>query len=265
MRERDLHGGSTDSPMHPGLRFFLTLSADLPMIGPMRYPGGKGKCFQHIINVLPEHSTYIETHLGGGAVLRHKAPARESIAIDVDPKVIVWWRRHYPSLATFIAGDAMAVLRSYPFTGSEVIYCDPPYLPSTRRRSRVYANDLTESDHIELLSVLKRLPCRVAISGYSSQLYETELHGWNAIRFSAKAHNGLRVESLWMNYPIPDDLHDPRFLGRNFRERQNVRRRMNRLQDRISRLSKPEQHALATWLTNQLRNRRELACGISCS
>ncbi len=253
------HGGIRGSPN------FLDILGRSADDLPMRYPGGKGKCFQHIINVLPEHSTYIETHLGGGAVLRHKAPARASIAIDVDPKVIVWWRRHYPSLATFIAGDALAVLRSYPFTGAEVIYCDPPYLPSTRKRSRVYANDLTESDHIELLSVLKRLPCRVAISGYSSQLYETELRGWNEIRFSAKAHNGLRVESLWMNYPIPDDLHDPRFLGHNFRQRQDVRRRMNRLQDRISRLSKPEQHALATWLTKQLRNRRELACRSSRS
>jgi len=219
----------------------------------MHYPGGKGKCFQHIINVLPEHTTYIETHLGGGAVLRHKAPARKSIAIDVDPKVIGWWQRRYPGLATFITGDALAVLRSLQFSGDEVIYCDPPYLPSTRKRSRVYANDLTESDHIELLSILKGLPCRVAVSGYASQLYETELRGWTEIRFSAKAHDGLRIESLWLNYPIPDDLHDPRFLGGNFRQRQDVRRRTSRLQDRILRLNKQEQHALATWLTNQLK------------
>lgn len=225
----------------------------------MRYPGGKGKCFQHIINVLPEHTTYIETHLGGGAVLRNKAPAIESIAIDIDPNVIAWWRRHYPTLATFIAGDALAILRSYPFTGSEVVYCDPPYLPSTRKRSRVYTNDLTEGDHIELLSTLKRLRCRVAISGYPSQLYETELRGWNELRFSAKAHDGIRAESLWINYAIPDALHDTRFLGANFRKRQDVRRRMNRLQNRISRLSKQEQYALATWLSNQVSARRELS------
>ena len=232
---------------------------------PMRYPGGKGKCFHHIINVLPKHTTYIETHLGGGAVLRNKAPAAESIAIDIDPNVIAWWRTHRPTLATFITGSANAILECYPFTGSELVYCDPPYLPSTRKRSRVYANDLTESDHIELLSILKRLPCRVALSGYPSELYKTELSGWNELHFSAKAHNGLRVESLWMNYPIPDDLHDPRFFGSNFRQRQDVRRRMNRLQHRISRLSKPEQHVLSTWLTNQLKNRGELACRISRS
>ena len=47
----------------------------------MRYPGGKGKCYQHIINVLPPHPTYIETHLGGGAVLLHKKPARMSVGV----------------------------------------------------------------------------------------------------------------------------------------------------------------------------------------
>jgi site-specific DNA-adenine methylase len=229
----------------------------------MRYPGGKGKCFQHIINVLPKHTTYIETHLGGGAVLMNKAPAEESVAIDVDPKVIAWWRTHYPRLATFIAGNANAILQCYPFMGSEVVYCDPPYLPSTRKRSRVYANDLTEKDHADLLSILKRLPCRVAISGYPSGLYETELRDWNQIRFSAKGHDGVHAESLWINYTIPDELHDTRFLGANFRQRQDVKRRLSRLQNRVSRLSKQEQHALATWLSNRLGERRGLLCSIS--
>jgi len=217
----------------------------------MRYPGGKGKCFQHIINVLPKHTVYIETHLGGGAVLRNKIPASESIGIDIDLAVIAWWRKHHPTLATFIAGNALAFLQDYRFTGSEVIYCDPPYLPSTRKRSRVYRHDLTERDHVELLSILKQLPCRVAVSGYPSRLYETELRQWNQLNFSAKGHDGMHAESVWTNYAIPDKLHDTRFLGANFRQRQDVKRRMNRLQNKISRLSKQEQYALATWLSNQ--------------
>src|SRR4051794_35841265 len=104
----------------------------------MRYPGGKGKCFQHIINVLPPHDTYIETHLGGGAVLRHKLPAQHSIGIDIDPNVIEWWQVRHPNLGEFIRGEATQILRDYPFTGSELLYCDPPYLPSTRKRQRVY-------------------------------------------------------------------------------------------------------------------------------
>ena len=100
----------------------------------MRYPGGKGKCFQHVINILPPHRTYIETHLGGGAVLRHKAPAEKSIGIDLDEKVIAFWRQQFPSLATYMVGDANSFLASQNFDKTDLVYCDPPYLPQTRDR-----------------------------------------------------------------------------------------------------------------------------------
>jgi site-specific DNA-adenine methylase len=43
----------------------------------MRYPGGKGGAgvYQTIINNIPPHDTYIETHLGGGCRFQ-KATAR---------------------------------------------------------------------------------------------------------------------------------------------------------------------------------------------
>lgn len=218
----------------------------------MQYPGGKGKSFQHIINVLPPHTTYIETHLGAGAVLRHKAPAAESIGIEIDVRVIEWWHIHHPGLATYIAGDAVEILRKYEFRGTEVVYCDPPYLPSVRKRQRVYRHDLAEEDHLQLLSILKELPCHVAISGYPSQLYRKELCDWTELQFLAKAHDGRRLECIWINYEVPKQLHDTRFLGANFRQRQDVKRRMHRLQTRISHLSGPEQHMLAEWLSKHL-------------
>ena len=73
----------------------------------MRYPGGKGKCFQHIVNILPPHSTYIETHLGGGSVLLNKAPATENIGIDRDPRVIRFWKKNFPDIANFVETDAI--------------------------------------------------------------------------------------------------------------------------------------------------------------
>ena len=50
----------------------------------MTYPGGKNGpgVYQTLINQIPPHDTYIETHLGGGAVLRHKRPAALNIGID---------------------------------------------------------------------------------------------------------------------------------------------------------------------------------------
>jgi DNA adenine methylase len=221
----------------------------------MRYPGGKGKIFQHVINLLPPHTTYVESHLGGGAVLRHKKPSNTTIAIDRDPEVIKFWREKFPLLATYIQGDAVEFLASYPFRRDDVLYCDPPYLARTRRRANVYRFDYQDDDHERLLKVLQGLPCHVLLSGYSSDMYRKQLASWNTYSFKAKAHDGLRLETLWFNYGLPNRLHDPRFLGRNFHERENIRRRLARLQQRISSLSPQEQHIISDWLSNSLTGR----------
>lgn len=219
----------------------------------MRYPGGKGKCYQHIINVLPPHLTYIETHLGGGAVLLNKKPARTSVAIDRDPEVICRWQKLFPLLASYMEADAVDFLAAQHFVGNEVVYCDPPYLPSTRRRARVYRHDYSESDHIRLLGTLQKLPCRVVVSGYPSELYDEFLSSWQSQTYSAKAHDGIRQEKIWFNFGIPARLHDTRHLGHNFRERQTIKRRLQRLQTRISTLSPQEQRFLAEWLAGHLQ------------
>ncbi len=41
-----------------------------------------GLC-QPIIAMMPSHDTYIETHLGGGAIMRRKSAALRNIAIDL--------------------------------------------------------------------------------------------------------------------------------------------------------------------------------------
>ena len=219
----------------------------------MRYPGGKGSCYQHIINVLPPHSTYIETHLGGGAVLLHKKAAEASIGVDKNPAVIAYWQRSFPLLATYIVGDAADFLTARRFEGHEVIYCDPPYLASTRRRKRIYVHDYTEQDHLRLLETLRKLHCRVVLSGYPSHLYDEWLRDWNTRSFLSKTHNGLRCEVLWFNFHPPPRLHDSRYIGHSFRERETVKRRLYRLQRRITVLSVQEKHRLSEWLCVHLR------------
>ena len=59
------------------------------------YPGGKDASgvHQNIINLIPPHDVYIETHLGGGYIMRKKRPAALNIGIDIDPEVIKVWAR----------------------------------------------------------------------------------------------------------------------------------------------------------------------------
>ncbi len=64
----------------------------------MSYPGGKGRIYQELINLMPPHDAYIETFLGDGAVMRRKRPAARNIGIDVDERVIRRWLGRPPAI-----------------------------------------------------------------------------------------------------------------------------------------------------------------------
>ena len=47
---------------------------------------------------------------------------------------------------------------------------------------------------------------------------------------------GIAIERLWMNYPEPAELHDLRYLGSNFRERERIKRKKARWQAKLAKL-----------------------------
>lgn len=214
----------------------------------MRYPGGKGKCYQHLINLMPRHQVYIESHLGGGAVLRHKKGASRNIGIDIDPAVLARWTNVVPDHAELVNHDAVDYLKAYPFRGAELVYCDPPYLLETRRGGRLYRYEYTVADHERLLEVLVDIPCMVMISGYANRLYSERLAGWRTHTFMAKSHTDLREETVWMNFAEPAMLHDSRFRGEDFRQRQGIQRRRQTLHRNLRAMDKHERIDLIHWL-----------------
>ena len=213
----------------------------------MGYPGSKNGSgvFQAIINQMPPHRVYIESLLGSGAVLANKRPAAASIVIDLDAALLDVWRND-ARVTTVICDDAISFLRSYSWVGDELVYCDPPYLMYTRScQCPLYVFEMTEAQHVELLDVLVHLPCMVMVSGYYSELYVAMLHEWRTVTFSAMTRAGkVATEWLWMNFPEPLELHDYRFLGSTWRERDRMKQRRKRWKARLLAMSVLERHAM---------------------
>ena len=81
-----------------------------------------------------------------------------------------------------------------------LIYCDPPYLQSLRKRN-MYAFEMNDKDHINLLRTLKESNSMVVLSGYDNELYNQELSGWRTAEKATTAQMGKhRIEKLWMNF-----------------------------------------------------------------
>ena len=180
-----------------------------------------GLC-QPIIALMPPHDTYIETHLGGGAIMQRKPAARHSIGIDRDARALERFACDYP--VEKIHGCAHQFLATYPFTGRELVYSDPPYLTATRTSSRRYRYDYTARDHVELLALLTGLPCPVILSGYPSAVYDEHLGAWQTLELQVMNQAGVRTEKLWFNF-TPERLFWARGAGKNFTDRQRIKRK----------------------------------------
>jgi DNA adenine methylase len=103
--------------------------------------------------------------------------------------------------------DALKVIRQQ--DGSRTLfYLDPPYLHETRAVTDAYQHEMGFDDHVKLLNTLSRIEGRFLLSGYRSELYDTNavVHGWNRTDFEIdnKAGSGKSkrkmVECVWTNY-----------------------------------------------------------------
>ena len=214
--------------------------------------------WQRIISEMPPHDLYVEAFAGTGQILLHKRPAQSSIAIDSDDTVCAGLRRSVLGRngegagVTIICGDAISWLRWFSvnrddFKQRTVVYCDPPYLFDVRAcpGRRYYSHELgAEWMHVELLAILSRIESPVLISGYRSALYDRMLPHWRRVDYRTATRGGGVTESLWCNFEAPSQLHDYRFLGTGFRERERIKRKKARWLTKLRRMTPVEAAAV---------------------
>jgi DNA adenine methylase len=156
-----------------------------------------GLC-QVIIALMPPHDNSIETHLGGGAIMKRKPPALHNIGIDLNTRILARFACDYPVEKHH--GCAHRFLAEYPFAGRELVCCGPPYRRGTRTSNRRSRFDDGAQDHIALLEPLKGLPCHVILSGYPSALHDERLANWQQLELQVMNQAGVRTEKLWFNF-----------------------------------------------------------------
>jgi len=216
----------------------------------MRYPGGKNGAgvYQTIINLFPRHAVYIEPFVGGGAIFERKRPASASILIDINPQVAQYWKEKAPTSTTVIQCDATSFLRHYPFTGHELVYCDPPYQLSTCSKKKIYDYEFTDRQHQALVKVLLTIKAPVILSGYKNKLYDEALVNWTRIDFKNHTRGGVRIDSLYLNYTPPTIPADLTYLGATFRDRERIKRKKMRWRNRLLNTAPDERAAIMEML-----------------
>lgn len=220
----------------------LSVSEAKPYIGQIQsssidysYPGSKAASgvSERIIREMPVHETYIEAFAGKAKVCRTKRPAAVNILIESNPRTVTFLEsvlRFFPEPPQLVHGLAQRILPTLlqVWAPTTLLYLDPPYLIETRKRLLYEDEFETVEQHTELLDLIRTLPCMVMISGYRSALYDDVLATWRRVDIPAMTRGGMRTECLWCNFPEPTLLHDPRFAGRDYRERERINKKAKR-------------------------------------
>lgn len=229
------------------------------------YPGSKGAAglAERIIRQMPPHTTYIEAFAGGAAVFRRKRPADRSILIDADPAVCEALRAaHAEASCCDVVCDSVIdwlAFARWAIDGRTLLYLDPPYLRETRTRLLYDFEFHSPDEHTALIALLVKLPCMVMLSGYRSKLYAKLLKNWRTVDIPAMTRGGKRIETLWCNFEEPELLHDPRFAGGDFRERENIARKRKRWAAKFAKMDRRERQAVAVALAESDRLAVEMA------
>ncbi|HES59160.1 MAG TPA: DNA adenine methylase [Caldithrix sp.] len=223
------------------------------------YFGGKegAGVYQTIINHIPKHKTLIIPFLGNCAIFRKIASADNTILIDKDPEVIKNWctiiKNYDRSGITLINDDSISYLQKCRVGPETVIYADPPYPLNVRNSCHQYNFDFTDKDHVKLLKTLLQLDCKILISTYQNDLYSKMLWGWNKTMYPGRTRQGIRYELLYYNFNLNDiELHDYSYLGKNFRERERIKKKIHRYSSKLKRLQRFESLAIINKLSRDL-------------
>lgn len=104
--------------------------------------------------------------------------------------------------------DALQVIQTWDAPHA-LFYCDPPYVPSTRKmdhRSR-YQEEMTREDHHALVDALLNLKGQAVLSGYRDDHVHAPLEaaGWQRLDMRVSLHASVqdkaqkRTECLWLS------------------------------------------------------------------
>lgn len=225
----------------------LPIFSDQLNVQPLKnYPGKKaasGVC-QQILSQIPKCELFIDAMCGSGYV-SSQVKGCQRIVNDVD-RSIIDKIRYTAENVTFFNLSYTAIVKKFSNSSpGRVFYFDPPYLLETRSyQQNIYRHDWNVNDHRRFLKIITAINNPVMVSHYPCKMYDKKLQGWRKITYNAMTRAGVREECLYMNYPQPVLLQCYQVVGTDFTDRQRIKRKVERLINRLNNEDPQERAAI---------------------
>lgn len=127
-------------------------------------------------------------------------PAHDWTNYDEALELIIWRLR-----GVVVENRPAVKVMAQQDTPQTLHYVDPPYIWETRSKAKNssrknYRHEMSNDDHVKLLSFLRTLKGFVVLSGYDHPLYNEALSDWHRVERAALADGARpRTEVLWLN------------------------------------------------------------------
>ena len=90
-----------------------------------------------------------------------------------------------------------------------LMYLDPPYVPKSRSKKKIYGVEMGDAEHIRLCGMINQSPAKIILSCYANELYDKHLRGFNRVSVKTKDESGKdRTEILWFNFTTTGNLFE---------------------------------------------------------
>lgn len=202
--------------------------------------------YQWIINRIPPHKHFYEVFAGSAAIANRIESAAATYLNDCNAGVTDALNCSFQKMATITNMPAVQLLTTLlPGSKDIFVYCDPPYMLSTRgSQRRIYEYEMSDNDHKEFLSVVRTAKFNCMISHYECNLYNEMLQGWSK-EYKAVSYHGKSVnECIYYNYYKPNALQSYQYVGSDCWDRQRVTRKIERLIKKLKGLPELERNAV---------------------
>lgn len=148
--------------------------------------------------------------------------------------------------ASIVENDYKSLIDKNNCTSDDFVFADPPYMLSTRRSGkRYYKHEFSTENHIEFLSYASGSPAMWLITHPPCALYNRLLQSWLKIPMGYQTRNGYFEDCIWLNFnPKLVELVTYKYLGNNFIERQQIKRKRANLVKKFKALTFHEQQAI---------------------
>lgn len=189
-------------------------------------------------------------HNGGSSIL-FRSPANPD-----GSNLEIFNRDAFGGLKTY---SASSLFWGWNDPAETLIYCDPPYPRSVRSAgASIYQFEmLEEKEHSDLCDLLLTIPAKIMLSGYDNDLYNSKLKGWRKFEIPTTTRGGKpAIETVWLNFPEPFELHDYRFLGTDFHDRDRIKRKAGRWIANLEGMPATERYAIFGQLKDLRDNAR---------